>query len=130
MKIKGIVSAGKDRGNAIEFSPQEKAPIAVKDAVAAASAPGEVWWSEQVDVQDLQYSSTGQDNRGFANNRYIARGNVMIRKTVTKQTERDGKIVTTEDLIPAVRQAFYIEFDDVTDNLGQPDLKTTVFKLE
>jgi hypothetical protein len=118
MKIKGV-TGGKMKGNPIEYTPDEKPALAVRDSVPKAAPEGELWWAESVDVQGLLHSPRGIGNKGFADNAYVSDGTAMIRRLLVK----------TDEYLVAVKRTFHIEFEDCCDGNGMPDLKVKVFTL-
>ena len=122
MKIKGVSpgSKTKRRGDIIEYSPEEKIPLAVKDAVHAMAPEGEVFIVTDVKVKSHHSIPRSIPNpKGFANNSYMAEGTVSFQR----HTLADSK------LFPAQPMDFKIEFEDKLDDLGQPDLSVNVFNV-
>lgn len=117
MKIKGV-TGGKNRGNPIEFETNEKAPLVLQDAIPTKAPEGELWYAENVAVSNLQVSSMGQTPKGFANNVYVADGEVEVRRLKTKG----------DKLLPKQKRKFHVEFKDCLDATGMPDLE--VVKLD
>lgn len=126
MKIKGAVMKGKDRGRPIEFSPEEKFPLAVKEAVKRAAPEGEVWWAEDIEVGKKHWSAKSAQTRtslkdpGFANNTYSGGGSFSLRR----------QILATDKLKPKEKRKFTLQFCDCKDDLGMPDLKIEKFEIK
>lgn len=124
MKIKGTYksnTSGKKYGDPIEFSPKEKIPLAVEDALKVQSPKGEMYLVERVESEGEPYVlPRGTPNeKSFANNAYQAEGIVRYKRFVTE----------TDELFPAVEKRFSITFEDSIDEWGQPDITVTNFSL-
>lgn len=129
MKVKGIVTQKYDkkrnlhRGDVIEFSADEKAILAVKDAVKQSSVLGETQvWAEGIVLDgNLTTSAKGEKfHKKYTNASYKTKGTVVIRTLNVK----------TNKLKPAVTHKFSIEFCDCLDELNQPELKVDSFELK
>ena len=123
MKIKGV-STGKTRGTTkgdpIEFSPAEKFPLAVKEAVRDLSTLEEARWAELVTITSSHFTPRAVKQAGsFQNNAYEAKGTVKVRVHHHK----------TDRLFRATAHDFKIEFEDCLDAHGIPDLKITKFTM-
>lgn len=119
MKIKGV-TGGKNKGNPIEFSPQEKPEVVLKAEVPLKADEGQLWYVTKVSVADLHYSARGTKGAKFADNSYSAEGSLEVSRVRMK----DDKL-----LKPATKQ-FKIKFEDCLDGMGQPDMKVTELTLE
>jgi len=120
MKIKGVSSVKGRRGQVIEFSPEEKVPLAVKESINALSVVGKkICWAETITVDNLEYSPIGTKESKYTTNSYKASGTVECR---TQNTEKNR-------LYPVKQYKYKIEFVDVTDELGLPDLKIDKFEM-
>jgi hypothetical protein len=127
MKIKGTITKGKDRGRPIEFSPEEKFSLAVKDAVKGKAPKDEVWWAEDIEVPKKHWvakkapdAKRSLKDPNFANNGYSGSGTCFVRRHELK----------TDKLRPRKKVKFKLEFCDCLDDLGLPDLKIEKFKLD
>ena len=129
MKAQGIVKSKFDKkrglnyGDIIELEPKAKCIAAVKDAVAASSEKGEtVCYAEDVtiDDKDLRFAPQGDQFFGkYNNNSYNVKGTVVIR---TLDAKRD--VLKTKK-----EHKFELVFCDCLDEINQPDLKVSTFKL-
>jgi threonine dehydrogenase-like Zn-dependent dehydrogenase len=127
MKIKGVYRANTKknrRGDIIELSPQEKVPHAVGDGLRALAPKGTVYivGRVQADAPLVYPKSTPLHQivkKTFANNVYTAKGTVSYQKHT----------LSPDKIFPANTSKFMIEFEDVLDGIGQPDLKVKSFKL-
>lgn len=130
MKIAGVVrdrrprKDGKRKGDVLELTKEEKVPLAVQDAVRDSSPDGEVWCTckDGFELKDLKFVPNDVPHIGkknFANNTYIAKGKVKWWKTWL-HTQKKSK--DTE-------AAFTVQFKDVLDDYGQPELKVTEFNM-
>jgi hypothetical protein len=126
MKIKGAFTKGKDKGRPIEYSPDEKFPLAVKEAVKLEAPEGEVWWAEDIEVDKKHWAAKapnvkkGLKDPGFANNGYSGSGRFNLRR----------HILSTDKLKPKEKRKFSLQFCDCKDELGMPDLKIEKFELK
>jgi hypothetical protein len=118
MLIKGV-TGGKDKGNPVEFAPEEKFPLAVKNFLSTKAPEGKLFIFTKVVIDKKTFTPRGQSQKGFANNSYLASGKVWY-KTLD---------VKTDKLYPEKEYKFDIEFEDCCDNYGMPDLKLTNFEL-
>lgn len=118
MLIKGV-TGGKEKGNPIEYSPEEKFPLAVEKFLKDQAPEGKLFLFTKVQVDQKHFSPQGQSENGFANNVYQASGKVWYKVHDLK----------SDDLFPVTESAFDIEFSDGVDELGVPDLKATKFTL-
>lgn len=121
MKIKQIIKDGPRRGEVKELSAEEKAAEAVKDAVAATAEEGYLCYAEGIVITNVSTQSRGprDDDKKFANNDYKAKGHVNIRRLK----------LDTDDLFPAKKHHFDIDFEDVLDQWGMPDIKVINFDI-
>lgn len=127
MKIKGVKGGRRQRGDVVEYTPEEKIPLAVKDAVKALNKDDMVYWADKVVVKNhqvhpkspdaLKKKARGRDR--FANNVYTADGEVTVRPC--------NHIINK--LKPKQSGTFKITFEDFLDNMGMPDLKVKDVKF-
>src|SRR5512135_241000 len=121
MKIKGAYMAninGKRKGDPMEFTPKEKAPLAVKDAFLAIKVPGKSMIFKSATCDEIQiFPKAVPTKKPFSNNSYSAKGSFTY-----QELEHQG-----DRLYPAQTMKYDIDFEDVIDNLGMPDLKVTRF---
>ncbi|NDC24982.1 MAG: hypothetical protein EB078_10550 [Proteobacteria bacterium] len=118
MKIKGV-TGGKNRGNVVEYTPEEKPEVVVRDHIPTVAPTDELWFATKVDVTSLQHSPKGIGNKTYADNAYQAEGEVVIRVLKT----------TTDEYLTPRTKHFSVEFEDCLDGNGQPDMKVTKFEL-
>jgi hypothetical protein len=120
MKIKGV-KAKDNRGDAVEYSPEEKVPLAVHDASCVAEEfKGFLTFvkPEDVKVEKMTFGKKGDPLEGrYQNNSYVAEGSAIInrRKKETNQVHQPKTL------------KFKIEFHDCLDEISMPDLKVTKF---
>lgn len=121
MRIAGV-QTGKNRGDVIELSPDQKVVEAVK--LAAATAPEFSGFS--VTVVEITVAANSFQTQGpllkklWANNRYQASGSA-------KFWFRDQ----VKDKVHAPKTATWsIEFIDTLDNWKMPDLEVLSFKVD
>ena len=118
MIIKGV-TGGKERGNPVEYSTEEKFPIAIKHFLKTQAPEGEVWIFTKVEFKDKSFVPVGANAKGWANNNYLASGKVWY-KTLDVKTDR---------LYGEKALDFKIDFQDSTDGFGMPDLQLNKFEL-
>lgn len=130
MKIKGTYRApnaklGKRYGDPIEFTPEEKVPLAVIDAMKALAPKGELRIVNSpldvtLDPGAFQYAPMSLEKKsGFASNSYQAKGKVKFHRMV----------IEGDRLFPAQTKSFNIQFEDSLDEWGQPDLSVKSFEF-
>lgn len=118
MKFKGVTK----EGNVIEFSPEEKVPVALQDAVIEYPRfkGKEHVWIRDVAIDGVDYNSRGDKlNGAYENNMYSAWGLATFHRRSLKG----------DTLLTPVRHSFRIRFEDTLDHIGQPDLKVTEFGI-
>lgn len=128
MKIKGIHrkpnrKTGKRAGDVIEYSPEEKIPLAVKEAVINQAPEGCQWLPCDIAVDKFNFiplKNKAIEDKRFTSNAYSANGKVYIKTLVHK----------SDKLFPKKEHSFSIKFEDALDYLGQPDLEVTEFNLK
>jgi len=119
MKIKGVYKDKKRYGDPIEFTPEEKFPIAVGMALSKSAGENKVRWPETIEMKDKTWQKRDATGK-FASNVYNGSGTVTFR-------EHDN----VKDKLYAVKKAqFKIEFQDSSDELGLPDIKINSFELK
>lgn len=101
-----------------EYSPRDKVPLAVNLALKANSPEGFLEWQEKCTIKDLSVHAKSSDNKGYASNQYLATGEVLVR-----QHKLEG-----DRYLPAKTRTFKIEFEDVKDSIGLPDLSIKKFE--
>lgn len=123
MKIKGAVGKtgkGKRRGDPIEYTPEEKVPLAVQDGVKALNDSDHIFYAEDIVVDKHSHMARKASvTHKYANNAYMAEGKVTYRKLNSKK----------DKLYPAMTRKFKIQFEDCLDSIGVPDLKVVKFEL-
>lgn len=127
MKVKGVYNDKQRKGDPVEYTPQEKVPLAVMDAVAKNAAEGIVQYVEGgekgVSFADLHFVKNEvphPDKRSWQNNVYNAKGKVKVRRLKA----------STDKLFPVVEMEFKIKFRDCCDSNGMPDLKIEEFQYQ
>ncbi len=118
MKIKSI-KGGKSKGEVVEFSPEEKIVIAVKEAVSKGSKEGEIAWAESTEVLQKSNFDLEKSKSGYQSKQYKASGKVIVSAMRAEDSRK----------WPSKKNSFNIEFKDVTDANGMPDLEIISFKL-
>lgn len=115
MKIKGVVKQGKNTGDPIEWSAEEKVPLALQDALEAAESAKEYrQWVRDVKIETLTSNTKGDLIKGkWQNNIYAARGEMTVHK----------RSITKDIILNPKKYSFYVEFEDYLDPNHQPDLK-------
>jgi len=120
MKIRGSHASGKKKGTPKEYTPEEKVPLAVKEAVRAKAPEGYLWWTESIDVEKSTHQKKSAISpHNFANNSYMAEGKVIVRPFRQK----------VDRLYPTKKGKFKIQFEDALDSIGVPDIKINKFEL-
>lgn len=123
MRFKGVVTKkGKNRGDIIEYSPDEKIRVGLSVAITSHEAFADYLVNPvKIDVEALDASKKGDPlKKMWQNNLYEARGRVEIAR---RHKERD-RILRPQ----AFR--FSIKVEDCLCVNGLPDLKTTELSLE
>lgn len=125
MKIAGVHGAttkGVQRGTPIELDPKGKTECLVKETISKQAPEGFHCYCDAVTVDGVSAQSLGprKDGKTFANNSYQANGTVVVRSLK----------IATDKLYPADPKKFKIQFEDVLDGWGMPDLKVSTFELE
>lgn len=122
MKIKGV-KATDNRGDPIEYSPEEKVPLAVHDALGEHEISKDFLTyvnPKEVKVTNMSFNVKGEKLEGmYQNNTYRAEGTAVVnrRKKKTNQVH-EPKTVN-----------FKIEFEDCLDEISMPELKVTKFSI-
>jgi len=127
MKVKGVhkkfdKKIGAKPGDPVEFSPKEKVPLAVKDAIKLYAPKGHLCWAESVDIDKFSFNPLNDQElakRKYSSYSFTANGKVSVRTLVT----------SSDKYLPAKKQNFNIKFKDVVDSMGQPDIEITEFNL-
>ncbi len=120
MKIAGVEKSGKNKGDAIELTPVEKVPLAVKMAAAAHDE------NFAISVSSIKLGPTKHTPKGsplkkrFQNNSYVSEGEGVFA----------FRRRTTDTLLEPRKKKFKIEFCDCLDQYGMPELKVEKFSLE
>jgi hypothetical protein len=120
MKIKGV-QGGKKKGDPIEYSPDEKVPLAIQDAINSNNSfPGYSVFIKTTKIDKNIVAPNGDKLKGlWGNNSYSARGNVVFGKINQKgQPVNDAKL------------NFSIKFNDVLDSNGLPDLNVVSLEMQ
>lgn len=122
MKIKSVTRT-KNPGEVIEFSAEEKAPLALQDAVTehAEFKSRYLTYLRDVRISKLTYSPKGELFGGrWQNNIYSAEGQVTLNH---RDMEKDV-------LLNPRKKSFRLKFEDKLDNNGLPDVKVLELTLE
>ena len=122
MKFKSVQRGGPRAGEVIEYSPEEKVPAVLQDAVIDHESfkDKEHVWVRDVKLDKLDFISKGDPLKGkYANNRYDASGTFTIHRRSLKN----------DSLMQPRKRLFRVKFDDVCDSLGKPDLAVIEFEL-
>jgi len=118
MFIKGV-TGGKEKGNAIEYQPVEKFPLAAKVFLATKPPEGKVYLFDKVEITTSTYTPMGATEYDYANNTYSAEGKIWYKIND----------LVKDKLYPAKEYSFKIEFKDKVSN-GQPDLELINYTIE
>ena len=122
MMIRGV-TGGANKGNPIEFTPQEKHPKAVEKFLNSQAPEGKMFLlvKSEIDASKSTHTSKGAHAKGYANNAYQTSGKVWY-KTLD---------IKTDKLYPAAKEGvpFTLSFEDCADDFGVPDVKCVEFKL-
>lgn len=118
MKIKGVHKDKKQYGEVIEFTPEEKFPLAIGMALSASAAKNKVRWVESIEVKEKTWQKLDATGK-YASNSYLASGTLSFR-------EHDS---VKDKLYATKKGKFKIEFQDGKDCLGLPDLDIKKFDL-
>jgi len=122
MKIKSVTRS-KNPGEVVEYSAEEKTPLALQDAVAehAEFKPKYLTYLRDVKISKLTYSPKGEPFAGrWQNNIYAAEGQVTLHH---RDIEKDA-------ILNPRRKSFKLKFEDRLDNNGLPDVKILELNLE
>ena len=116
MRIKGI-KTGKNKGDVIELTPEDKLKEAVKMACSEGKHfDGYLTWATNIKTKDLNVVSAGSPLKGkYANNLYTAAGSAAI----------NFRNIAKDQVEPPKTMDFEVKFKDVTDSWGMPDLEVT-----
>ena len=118
MLIKSVTT-GREKGSPIEYSATEKFPLAVKRFISEESPEGVVRMFSKVEFESTDYSGNGTNEKGYANNSYLASGKVWYKSLD----------VAKDKLSPEKSQDFEIQFVDSLDEYGLPDIKLVSLNL-
>ena len=122
MKIKKVKVGGKDSGEVVELTAEEKAPLTLQEAVIDhADFKDKVHvWLRDTKVDSVRTSLKGEPlNKKWQNNIYYATGSCVIHR---RNLDKDY-------LLTPKSCRFELSFEDCLDNLGQPDTKHTKLEL-
>ena len=121
MKIKGV-KGGANRGDPLEYTAEEKVPLAVQEAaIKHADFAGHSVPTTKCQIVQLEYKPRNEklrDNRPYQNNSYHCDGVAVFHL----RSQKTGR------LFEGKRLAFEIDFEDTVDDIGMPDIKITNFK--
>lgn len=118
MIVKGV-TGGKDKGNAIEYQPVEKFPLAAKIFLHTKAPQGKLYLFDKVKITSSTYQPMGPADHKYANNTYTAEGKIWYKVNELK----------TDKLSPAKEHDFKISFKDKLSN-GIPDLELVEYLLD
>lgn len=122
MKIKSV-TRGKNPGDVIEFSAEEKVPLALQDAVVEYPdfKSKYLTYVRDVKISKLTYSPKGElFGKKWQNNTYSAEGQVTLHH----------RSVAKDLVLQPRRKTFKLKFEDKLDNNGLPDVKIMEIVLE
>lgn len=119
MLIKGV-TGGKEKGNPIEYSPEEKFPLAIQKFLGQQAPEGQMFMFSKVELADKSFTAQGLNDKGYANNAYLASGKVWYKVLD----------IAKDKLFPEKSCEFSIHFVDSTDEFGVPDIKLVDLKLQ
>lgn len=127
MEIKGI-KGGSQKGEPIEYTPQEKVPIAIQKALALdgighqGNFDGQLVMvdKDSVKLDKFNYNPKGEPLKDkWQHNNYSAEGEVLVRlRNIESDFARKPRKIK-----------FRTRFHDILDGWGQPDLTVTDFEL-
>lgn len=121
MKIKNV-TRGKNAGDVIELSADEKVPLALQEGMISHEDHKDKYsvYTRDIEVKSLNFVMKGAPLKGaWQNNLYTAEGEVTVRKLdIHKNYYLEPK-----------RVKFLIKFEDKLDKEGLPDLKVTSLVL-
>jgi hypothetical protein len=126
MRIAGVKTGHKDRGEIIELPHPQKLEEALKMEVAKLSEKneefkGHLTWARNVKTAEFSFTSKGALLKDkWQNNVYSATGTVEI----------NIRRLSPDRLLNPKTKEFSIKFEDALDNWGMPDLKVTSLVLE
>ena len=117
MRFKGSVKSGKNKGDVIEYSAEEKAAEAVKLGIISHEMfKGYLVYVEKMTLDNgsISASPVGEKfKKLWANNTYSAKGQVTVAR---RHAARDK-------MVSAVTVGFVVKFRDALQENGLPDLK-------
>lgn len=128
MKIKGVVRTKKNYGDIIEYSAEEKVPLALKDAVTTYPdfEDKHLTYTRSINLSTVTSSQKGELlKKMWQNNIYYAKGTAVLHRRSLRQG-REGSF----PMLQPLSVSFEIEFEDKLDNIGQPDLKVNKLVLK
>ena len=117
MKIKGHDG----KGNAVEFTAEEKITVMLKDQVPSKAPEGEMWWVKEGSVElngSVSIFPTDKQMK-YASNSYKAEGKVVICRM------RTG----TDQYLSQINRKFDISIEDTIDGNNMPDMVATSLVL-
>jgi hypothetical protein len=128
MKFAGIILSGKNKGDAAQYNPEEKAKEALKFVVTQNPEvdgeypfKGRHVYPTEVYLEHVEVSLHGEPlgKAGYEHNAYQSRGTAQVQ-------ERD----TVKDrLLPVRSFSFDMKFIDVLQENGLPDLEIEEFNI-
>jgi len=121
LKFKGVISQGKRKGDIIEYSPSEKAVVALNDGITRHPLfEGYLVFSKTVEVTKVHPSTKGNPLKDlWQNNSYEAEGRAtIVRRNIAK-----------DQLLQPKEFSFQIKFEDKLQENGLPTLEIVDLKL-
>lgn len=115
MKVKGHDG----KGNPVEFEPQEKPTVVLKDFIPSQAAQGQSWWYKEHSIDNFDFTPNKTASSKFQNNIYKLVGSVVV----SRLRLVDDTYLTDET------KKFQCQFVDCTDENGMPDMKVTSFSF-
>lgn len=122
MKIKGIHRDGKNSGEIIELSAEEKVPLTLQDGISKYEEfEGKfLAWTSSPSLSNVRFYPKGELLKGrWQHNHYIATGSVVLHM----------RKLDPDRLLAPKKRTFLLEFEDCLDPIGQPDTKVTKLVL-
>lgn len=122
-KFKGVIRKGKDTGEIIEYSAEEKVPLALQSAVTSYEAFKSKYLASVTDVKinSLNVVPKGEPlKKKWSHNLYTAEGTVVLLKRDVKK----------DMMVKPATQSFALKFEDCLSHNGLPEFNILSFRLD
>src|SRR4051812_9461994 len=123
MRFKGVVTRkGRNRGDVIEYSPEEKVRVALGIGISKSDTFEEhLVHAKNIEIQSIQIHANGDPlKRLWQNNAYLARGRIEVAR----------RHMAKDRVLRPQTFDFSIKVEDCLCPNGLPDLKTSELVLD